>query len=256
MAGGKKGIPTFDPSTGEAGLVEIPGAIEKEKAADAPKVQSSKLLPGGLVQMVMSDGSVRTVPPKEANAELIEAAEERGAELQGLRAGERGAAAESIKVAAESFKTLGSVRKNIANMDEGIRLLDEGAKTGVIESRLPSVRAASVKLDNLRNRLGLDIIGATTFGNLSEGELEFALSSALPTGLDEPELLKWMQDKRDAQHKVAANLEEAALFLGTPGKTMADFIKMKKEEREAKAREELTPEEKAELEDLRQRVGR
>ena len=232
IEGGKKGIPTFDPTTGEAGLVEIPGAIAGTEGA--AKVQSSKLLPGGLVQMVMDDGTVRTVPPEQANEELIKAAEERGAELQGLRAGERGAASEAIKSAAASFKTLAGVRKNIANMDEGIKLLDEGAKVGAVEGRLPSIRAASVKLDNLRGRLGLDVIGAATFGALSEGELQFALAIALPKTLDEEELKVWLQDKRSAQHKLATNLEEAALFLGTPGNTIAEFIKLKKDERDAK----------------------
>ena len=60
------------------------------------EVQSSKILPGGLVQIVRKDGTVETIPPEEANAQLIRAAELRGAELQGLRAGERGAAKQAI----------------------------------------------------------------------------------------------------------------------------------------------------------------
>jgi hypothetical protein len=204
---------------------------DKAKAATGPgadTVQSSKILPGGLVQLVYKSGKLETLPPDEANAEMIRSAELWGAKLQGLRAGERGAATEGTKAAAAAFKGLAAARKNINNMNEGIRLLQGGAKTGAIESMLPSVRAASVKLDNLRNRLGLDVIGGTTFGALSESELNFALHTALPTGLDEVELLQWMTEKRDAQMKVAANLEEAALFLGEPGNTVADFIKMKK----------------------------
>ena len=210
----------------------LAGKTAVATAKAIPQVQSSKILPGGLVQMVMKDGTVQTVPPEEANETLIKAAEVRGAELQGLRAGERGEAEESTKRAAEAFKTLAATRKNIVNMNEGIRLLQEGAKSGAVEGRLPSFRAASVKLDNLRNRLGLDVIGGTTFGALSESELNFALGTALPTGLDEKELLQWMVEKRDAQMKLTANLEEAALFLGTPGNTVADFITMKKAERD------------------------
>jgi len=220
------------------------------KAAGVDQVQSSKILPGGVTQLVYKSGKIETKTPSEANEELIKAAEERGAELQGLRAGERGAASEAIKSSVASFKTLGDVRKNIRNIDEGIRLLDEGAKTGAIEGRLPSIRSASVKLANLKGRLGLDVIGAVTFGALSEAELQFALDTALPTKLDEEELKQWLTEKRDAQHKLATNLEEAALFLGTPGNTIAEFIQMKKEERDR-----LTPEEQAELDELKARFG-
>jgi len=203
-----------------------------EKASDltsSTAVQSSKILPGGLVQIVRKDGSVSVVSPKEAEREQIRSAETYGAELQGLRSGERAEATSSSKMAAKSYKELSSVRKNIINMDEGIRLLDEGAETGVVMSKLPSVKAASIRLDNLQNRLGLDVIGGTTFGALSESELAFALATALPKNLDAPELKKWMIEKRDAQNKLATYLEEATVFLGTPGNTAADWVNMKKE---------------------------
>jgi len=193
-------------------------------------VQASTILPSGVVQIVRKNsGKVETIEPTEANQMLIKEAEKWGAELQGLRAGERAEAKESTKAAAIAFKGLSSARKNIANMNEGIKLLQNGAKTGAVEGLLPSVRSASIKLDNLKGRLGLDVIGSVTFGALSEAELKFALDTALPTKLNEKELIKWMTEKRNAQMKVAANLEEAALFLGEPGNSIADFIKMKKE---------------------------
>jgi len=219
------------------GLIK-PDPETKPIAAD--QVQSSKILPGGVTQLVYKSGRIETKTPSEANEILIKEAEERGAELQGLRAGERGAASEAVKSAAESFKSLTAVRKNIRNIDEGIRLLEEGAKTGAIEGRLPSIRAASVKLANLKGRLGLDVIGAVTFGALSEAELQFALDTALPTKLDEEDLKQWLTEKRDAQHKLATNLEEAALFLGTPGNTISEFIQIKKAERkDAESRQNI-----------------
>lgn len=245
----KPGTPEFQAALQDK-LFGVDGGVSE--------VQSSKILPGGLVQFIRKDGTVEVVQPEEANLKLIREAEIRGAELQGLRAGERGAAAETIKIGIDSFKSLRLARKNIANMNEGIRLLQEGAKTGAIQGRLPSIRAASVKLENLQNRLGLDVIGGTTFGALSESELAFALATALPTRLNEDELLKWMIEKRDAQMKVAANLEEAALFLGTPGNTVRDFIELKRQERAAKTEQEapLSPEEQTELDALRLEAGR
>jgi hypothetical protein len=214
------------------------------------RVQSSKQLPGGLVQVVYADGSVETKQPEEASAELIRQAEERGAELQGLRAGERRGAVEGMKQAVAAFKQLGPLRKNIDNLNEGIRLLDEGAETGVISSKLPSVKEASIKLDNLQARLGLDVIGNTTFGALSESELQFALSAALPQKLEGPALRQWMTEKRDAQIKLMDYLNEAAIFLGTPGNTIADFLRTKEDQANI-----LTPEEQAELERLRLKHG-
>jgi len=227
---------------------------EREAAAGTgiSQVQSSTILPGGLVQLVRKDGTVEVKQPDQANIDLIKAAEDRGAELQGLRAGERQAGKKAIDIGIDSFKTLATTRKNIANMDEGIALLKGGARTGVVEGRLPSVRAASLKLDNLRGRLGLDVVSSVTFGALSESELAFAINTALPTGLDETDLLGWMQEKRDAQAKLATNLEEAALFLGTPGNTVAEFIRLKKQQRaekEAGGLADLTLEDLSKLSD-------
>lgn len=233
-------------------------------AAPAPSgakspVQSSKIMAGGLVQLVRKDGTTEVVSPDKAKIELVKVAEQRGAELQGLRAGERAEAKTASKVAADSFKGLSAIRKNIINMDEGIDLLDEGAKTGAIQSRLPSIRASSVKLDNLQGRLGLDVIGNTTFGALSESELKFALNTALPKGLNETELRQWLVDKRTAQNKLAEYLEEAAIFLGTPGNTIADFLTQKGQGAGAGAAAgvtaggDLTSAEQAELEELRRR---
>lgn len=139
-------------------------------------------------------------------------------------------AKEAAKKSAESFERLEKIRVNIRNIGEAIRLVDEGAETGAVASKLPSVRAASVKLDNLQGRLGLDVIGNTTFGALSESELKFALSTALPTKLQGPELKNWLIKKRDAQQKLADYIEDSAIFLGTPGNTVAEWHKMKREE--------------------------
>ena len=86
------------------------------------------------------------------------------------------------------FDRIGKINSNISNIDRAIQLLDEGAETGAVEKFFPSVKGATIELNNLRNKLGLDIVGATTFGALSKGELDLALETALPTGLQEKEL--------------------------------------------------------------------
>lgn len=132
-------------------------------------------------------------------------------------------AKQSVKLSGEAFKQLPKIRKNILNIDNAIRALDKGAKTGAIEKFFPSIRAASIELDNLRGQMGLDVIGSVTFGALSEAELNFALETALPTGLNEPELKQWLKEKREAQKKVAKALTKHAKFFGKGG-TIAELI--------------------------------
>ncbi len=215
-------------------VIKDPRAVARAKTGGVSEVQSSKILPGGLVQIVRKDGTTEVIPAKEAGQVLVKVAEERGAELQGLRAGERGAAAESQKLAVVAFKKLAPIQKSIRNIEKGIRLIDEGAKTGVIQSKMPSIRQASIELDNIQAQMGLDVIGSTTFGALSESELAFALSAALPKKLKGPALRDWLERKRDAQRKLADYITEAAIFMGTPGNTMSGFLRNKKQQLQPK----------------------
>lgn len=239
---------------GEQRFVDTGGRVfpeaKKAEGAGEAEVQSSKILPGGLVQLVRKDGTVDIVPATKANQMLVKEAETRGAALQGLRAGERAGAKSSMKLGVDSFKKLEPISKNIRNMEEAIRLIDAGAETGPIAKRFPSIRAASVELQNVQDKLGLDVIANTTFGALSESELAFALDSALPIGLNAPELKDWLTRKRDTQVKLADYLRESAIFLTTPGNTIAKFMD---EKRGAAGGDDLTPEEQAELNELKKR---
>jgi len=236
----------FEPVTDEQGniiaqrnvqtgkVIKDPRVAARAKAGGVSEVQSSKILPGGLVQIVRKDGTTEVISAKEAGQVLVKEAEKRGAELQGLRAGERGAAAESQKLAVGAFKKLAPIQKSIRNIERAITLVDEGAKTGVIQSKMPSIRQASIELDNIQSQMGLDVIGSTTFGALSESELAFALSAALPKKLKGPDLRDWLTRKRDAQRKLSDYITEAAIFMGTPGNTMSGFLQSKKQQQQPK----------------------
>lgn len=130
----------------------------------------------------------------------------------------------------EAFDSLKGVRLTIANIGDAVKALDSGAETGPIISKLPSFRQASIELDNVRGRMGLDVVGATTFGALSESELAFALNVALPDSLEPKALKEWLVKKKDAQTKLANELRKAASFLGTPGNTIADFVAKQEKE--------------------------
>jgi hypothetical protein len=59
---------------------------------------------------------------------------------------------------------------------------------------------------------------------LSESELKFALSAALPKGLEGPALVDWMKRKVSTQERLADYLESAAIYLGTPGNTKKGWV--------------------------------
>jgi len=130
----------------------------------------------------------------------------------------------AVNKGAKAFDKIQTLGTAISNYDEAIAAIDAGAETGVIDSLLPSFKTASIELDNVVKRLGLDVVGNTTFGALSESELKFALAAAIPTNLQPAELKEWLIAKRDAQKKVKARVEEAASFLSTGTHTLTDWI--------------------------------
>ena len=138
-------------------------------------------------------------------------------------AAEKAAGAQAVNASGEAFAKISTVRENIANLNEAISLIQSGAPSGPIQKLLPNVSKGAVSLGNVQNRLGLDIIRATTFGALAKGELDLALDTALPTGLGGEDLEQWVTVRRDAQVKLSGYLTDAATFLGTPGNTVAKW---------------------------------
>jgi len=147
----------------------------------------------------------------------------RSAEEEGEVVLSKEQAKEAIKLSRQNLDLLKVTNKSIGNIGDAIRAIDKGAKTGVIESRLPNIRTASIELRNIGDRMGLDIVGSTTFGALSESELAFALRTALPTDMDEKELRKWLVAKKRVQTKMASELRKAAIFFGKGG-SVSDFL--------------------------------
>lgn len=141
---------------------------------------------------------------------------------------EKEAGKAAIKASGEAADKIPVIQDSIRIYDEMLETLAEGAGTGAVQSRLPSVKAASIKLDNLQKKLGLNVIQNTTFGALSEKELDFALDSELPKNLDEAALAEWIHNKKESQQKLLDYVQEAAIFLGTPGNTRADWVQLQK----------------------------
>ena len=201
--------------TGQGNIVDTGSPFHKDKRivmiGDVPHEFDQKS--GRMVPV--------TVSGKQVTPESVSSS-------KGIVAGGVKAAESAIKQSNEAITQLGKVKLSISNINEGIAALDSGAESGTIASKLPSIRESSIRLDNVQNKMGLDVVGAVTFGALSKGELDLAKATALPVNLQPAELRKWLVAKRDAQEKFATELESAATYLGTPGNTPAGYLEMRR----------------------------
>ena len=225
-----------NPETQESTMREIMAAaagFSDTKDADKFSAKTEILEDGSTIQTTTSGKRIvknpeGTVVTGAEAAKIVKAAKEEGIRIQSERAGGRSTAKAAVKRSEKAFDSVEKIKSNMLNLDEGIKLIDEGAETGPVMALLPSVRSTAVQLDNLQGRLGLDVIGNTTFGALSESELKFALNTAFPKNLKPEDLRAWLVRKKEAQTKLASYLTEVAQFLGTPGNTTADFIELQK----------------------------
>ena len=206
-------------------VLESATVAESGKASAVTKIFDNgttiQALPNGKTVVKGPGGEVVTGDERVA---MLKQAREEQIEFAQTKAGATAAGGAAISQSTKAFEKIGTIKTSIANIDQAINLLDEGAKTGPIVSKLPSIRASSVALDNVQKAMGLDVIGDTTFGALSKGELDLALSKALPTGLKPEALREWLVEKKSAQEKLSTYLEDVAIFLGTPGNTVAGWL--------------------------------
>lgn len=245
-----------DPAAGLTSLGLLLQAVDPDAATavfgEGKRVQSTQAYANGTTVTVFTDGSKQVsdaagnvIAGAEAQA-AVDAAMASEATLRGQNAGaaeagkldakiDKGAEAaaseeagkQAIQKSGEAFDSLNKVSKNIANIDVAIDALDRGAAAGAIQKYFPDITEASASLTNAMNQLGLDVIGSVTFGALSEGEMKLAMETAVPRNLDGPELKEWLLAKKAAQEKAAEALRAAAIYLGTPGNTLAGWLESK-----------------------------
>jgi len=234
-------------------LGELKTDIAKFGLDDLDTVKSSKINEDGSATIVTKGGKLKTISPDELGAQIIANANAVGIDVQGKRSQARELGKDAAKGSSEAIQQASMLRGNNAILRQVIDEVRGGAETGPLAAKLPSFRAESVRLDQLRNKLGLDVVGSVTFGALSEGELQLAMSTALPTKLNGPELIQWADDKIFAQEKLAAYLEDQAIFLGKSGNKQADWLEMQKlKSQKRKLPEVDVPQKNSEAVDLSQ----
>ena len=186
---------------------------EKKQEATLIKLGLSPRAVGSSIQTI----SDRGIQDQVGNASATIKQREKFGELTG---------SSRAKTIDSGFERIQKIDVGIGNIDRAVAALNSGAGVGSIEKFLPSFKAASVELDNIQGSMALDVIGAVTFGALSEGELNLAKQVALPTGLDTPELIKYLGDRKIAQEKLRSYFNEQIQFLDQGG-TVAGFLRSK-----------------------------
>lgn len=109
---------------------------------------------------------------------------------------------------------------SLADTDRSLQEMDTLLSDPNFEySKLEQLAPDLLQSDNMRvfnqirNTLGLNVIGSVTFGALSEGELNLALSTALPGIRDKAKLREWVANKREASRKLRMELSWATAQL-------------------------------------------
>lgn len=125
----------------------------------------------------------------------------------------------------EALKNLSNLDSRSANLNAALDAVNRGARSGVIEKYLPAFNAATADLRAAANSLGLDIVGATTFGALSAGELELSLKTALDISLPTEQLKEVIERKISAIQKTREQLLQAVLYLSQPGATVEEYTR-------------------------------
>lgn len=183
--------------------------------------EQAKLVKAGLKGRAMNNAMTSALQDgnfeefKNASGEVKQA--EKFAEMTG---------ASRAKAIDGGFESIVKIDSGIRNIDKAIRVVQSGAGVGAVEKIWPSIKASSVELDNIRGQMALDVVGATTFGALSEGELNLAKDIALPTGLDTKELEAYLVRKKAAQEKLRNYYNEQIQFIDQGG-TVAGFLRQK-----------------------------
>ncbi len=210
----------FDPNTGSYSIDPTAERVSKKTTSFSPDISPVQTDPEtGQKYIIKTDrnsGASTRVDVENAIGES------QGGEEQRL------IRRELIKDAGEesknAFKSLKVIKQSLGTMDEVIAALDKGASTGVIDRFLPSFTEATLELENAANRMGLDVVSATTFGALSEGELRLAMNTALPTNMEPKALREWVVGRKKAKQKLARELNKMAISLGKGKVTIAEYL--------------------------------
>ena len=197
---------------------------------------TTKTYDNGTTLSIFQDGTRKVTNPR--GDELTGAAAEEAIRVAQADEVEQARVTEfSTKSAAAKAKMVQTTIDNLINVNSSLRnyakaksaLRDSIASgqadiSGPINRFFPNISIQAAELENARNALGLDVIGSVTFGALSKGELDLALSQGLPLTLRPPQLLEYIERREVALGKYRASLLNAARIMANPQKNYDDYL--------------------------------
>lgn len=207
------------------------------KGTPGSNVQSVLKYRNGVAVQTLRDGTTRVLDKNQnviTDPVEIEQAIDKGIASGVMEAADTAGVSKAreaaVALSTKNFEDIDKINVNIANYEAGIRAIDEGADTGYFEKFLPNLRTATIELNNVIGRLALDVVGAVTFGALSQGELNLARDVGAPSSLQEEDLRKWFQERIYAKRKLLDYLTQQAMFLSDGTKTIGDWKKKLQDE--------------------------
>lgn len=169
----------------------------------------------------------------------IDAAAASGALDAGATSRAKAEGAANVEGRNDLVEKIQAAETNISSYKDVVDAIADGAKSGAINNMFPTFRDSTVKLRAAQRELGLNVIQNTTFGALSQGELDLAMQTALPTNLSSEALQQHVLDKQAAQYKLLNYYYEALDYLAggspnEPPRMIAGFMLMKKKAQKAR----------------------
>ena len=153
----------------------------------------------------------------DERVQALQEAKEQAIEDEAAKASARRSGSKYADIAAAALDNSEILIQQVAGLNNAIQRLDEGAKVGSLDRLLAAFDMPTAALQTQQRELGLGVISSVTFGALSQGELDLALSINAPETNDEAELRNWYERKAAATLKLAQAAKEQAIYFSRPG---------------------------------------
>ena len=153
----------------------------------------------------------------DERVQALQEAREQAIEDEAAKSSARRSGSKYSDIAVAALDNSEILIQQVAGLNNAIQRLDEGAKVGSLDRLLAAFDMPTAALQTQQRELGLGVISSVTFGALSQGELDLALSINAPETNDEAELRNWYERKAAATLKLAQSAKEQAIYFSRPG---------------------------------------
>ena len=159
----------------------------------------------------------------DERVQALQEAREQAIEDEAAKSSARRSGSKYADIAVAALDNSEILIQQVAGLNNAIQRLDEGAKVGSLDRLLAAFDMPTAALQTQQRELGLGVISSVTFGALSQGELDLALSINAPETNDEAELRNWYERKAAATLKLAQSAKEQAIYFSRPGASIGGW---------------------------------